>query len=58
MPTFDYSCPKCKEVKIDEIVKSSLEIVTCDCGAIMDRALCAPRLMGFDKYGTSKKSNK
>ena len=54
MPTFDYFC-NCGESKIDEIVKSYREVITCDkCSEEMERGICAPNLNGFDKNGTSK----
>lgn len=58
MPIFDYSCDFCGEIKIDQLVKDSKEVVFCDCNEPMTRALCTPKLIGFDKYGRSKKAKK
>ena len=57
MPIFDYSCT-CGEFKADELVRNHNDVVVCDCGQEMERALCAPKLIGFDKFGTSKKATK
>jgi putative FmdB family regulatory protein len=54
MPIYDYTCSICGEFKPDQLVKSSKEVVLCSCGKPMDRVLCAPQLMGFDKFGSSK----
>jgi len=55
MPIFDYTCAACGVFKPDQLVKTSKEVVLCDCSEPMDRALCAPKLIGFDKFGSSKK---
>lgn len=55
MPIYDYSCEKCSKEVLNVIVKTYNEPVVCSCGERMEKNICAPKLMGFDKFGTSKK---
>jgi predicted nucleic acid-binding Zn ribbon protein len=58
MPIFDYSC-NCGNMELDFIVSSYRDEVKCsECGEVMDRAISAPNLVGFDSNGTSKSGKK
>ena len=58
MPFFDYIC-KCGAKRPDELVKAFDEVIYCPrCRKEMDKQVSAPALMGFDKFGTSKKTTK
>ena len=54
MPIFDYFCNFCGQIKGDELVKNSDEVVKCSKGHKMSKGIGAPALIGFDSNGTSK----
>ena len=54
MPIYEFKCSKCNH-KFDDLVKQGVTEMDCPkCGNKSCKEITAPKLGGFDKYGSSK----
>lgn len=44
MPTFDFTCPACKQERPNQLVRAS-EFVVCECGATMKKLVAMPAVL-------------